>query len=412
VIAQVRILETIEHHSFSEEDKQLIPCECLSLRNDKIDPKYLGISAGYSVGYFIGAKWLKENEIALVVSPKIKDLDYLKMFVTCFNNPITSKVIKDIYDLEFESTPIELRSNQFELTPLIIIHFMNLVRDIVKKGIKKDYITVENNLNSKIKGKILFKQNIKLNTNKARPDRIFCRYQEYSVDCIENRIIKLTLEFVSKYIQTHYKDSKYIVDTFSYCFGAFHNVSDITDIKHIRKLKHNKDNFYKEYNEALRLAIMILKKFDYSIKNTMEKTEKYPPFHIDMSLLFELYAYSKLYEVYGKNILYHPRGNSYGETDFLNIDDKTVIDTKYKEIYCNNQYDIENIRQLSGYARDIGVLAKLGFNTDEDAPVLDCVIIYPDQNCEVVDIKPEIFKNKKIGQFYKFYKYGIKLPVK
>lgn len=411
MISSVKIIETFEHCTFSDEDKQIIPCECLSLNNDNSDPKYLGISSECRVGYYIGAKWLQEKEIALVVAPKIKDLDYLKMFMTCFNNPVTSKVIKDIYELELERTPIELRSNQFELTPLIIIHFMNLVKDIVKKGLKRDYITIENNLSSKIKGKILFKQNIKLNTNKARPDRIFCRYQEYSVDCFENRIIKLALAFISKYIQMHYKERKDFVDIFNYCLGAFNNVSDIIDIKHVRKLKPNKDNFYKEYNEALRLAVMILKKFDYSIKNTMEKTEKYPPFHIDMSLLFELYAYSKLYEVYGKDILYQSEGK-YGATDFLNKNDKTIIDTKYKEIYCSNQYDIDNIRQLSGYARDVGVLEKLEFDISQEVPVLDCVIIYPDQNSGLLDIKPEIFKYKKIGQFYKFYKHGIRLPVK
>lgn len=403
------LLEIQEHQSLNEQQINYLSSFDVALPNNNDDPEYLGLSSSWSVGYYIGAKWIKDNEIAIVVNPKIKDLDYLKMFMHCFNNPITSKYISKIYDIDFKKTPIPISSTSFELTPLIIIHFLNLVKKIIKKGLKRDYIWVENNLNSKIKGKVLINQNINQNIIKSRPDRTYCKYQEYSQNCLENKLIKKTLDFVFTYLKFHYSKNKELLNLFYFNYTAFSNISNNVDINAIRSLKTN--SFYKEYNETLKIAKIILRRFDYSIQNTEKNKEKYPPFHIDMSLLFELYAYSKLHKTYGKDILFQYHGK-YGDIDFLNVKNKTIIDTKYKEIYNQNKYKIEDIRQLSGYSRDVNALKKLNFNLDDNLPILDCVIIYPDQNSEKADIDNLTFKNNRIDQFHKFYKYGIKLPEK
>ena len=175
---------------------------------------------------------------------------------------------------------------------------------------------------------------------------------------------------------------------------------------------------YKEYVEAIDLAKQILKRFGYSYKNTNKTDEKkLPPFWIDMSKLFELYVYSLLKDAYGSKILYQlsedgkkqTRGH-YGDIDFMKLDDKILIDTKYKEIYTQDgKYDIDNIRQLSGYARDWGVLKKLDITSDNE--VIDCVIIYPHKVAND-NFKNRELKETNIKQFTKFYKCGIKLPLK
>ena len=51
--------------------------------NNKGSPKYLGIEStpdSYIAGYYIGASWLKENEISAVVTPKVSNIDYIEMF--------------------------------------------------------------------------------------------------------------------------------------------------------------------------------------------------------------------------------------------------------------------------------------------------------------------------------------------
>jgi 5-methylcytosine-specific restriction enzyme subunit McrC len=125
-------------------------------------------------------------------------------------------------------------------------------------------------------------------------------------------------------------------------------------------------------------------------------------------------VYSLLKEEYRKKeISYQPHGK-YGNVDFLNLDEQLIIDTKYKLIYTDGKYNIEDIRQLSGYARDEGVLKTLKIfkSTKEidDNVVVDCVIIYPDDS-KHEDFKDRQLKEEKINGFTKFYKCGIKLPI-
>jgi hypothetical protein len=124
-----------------------------------------------------------------------------------------------------------------------------------------------------------------------------------------------------------------------------------------------------------------------------------------------------LKDAYGSKIIYQlsedgkrqTRGH-YGDIDFMKLDDKILIDTKYKEIYTQDgKYDIDNIRQLSGYARDRKVLEKLNITSDNE--VVDCVIIYPDKAAND-NFKNRELKEKNIKQFTKFYKCGVKLPSK
>jgi len=401
-------LITIEHKNI---DLDYTIIEQLKFDNN-CPEKYLGLSKNdLSTSYYIGCKWLIEGEYAIVVEPKINNIDYLTMFLHCFSSPITSDILSKIYKIDINSPRIRLPAKTFELTPFIIIHFLNLLKKIVKKGLKKDYVWVEENLSSKIKGKVLLSNNIKHNIIRARADRNYCKYQEYSFNCIENKILKKALNFVSSYIKHNFSGNKDLINLLYFNKKVFDYIEDYEVTANSFKLvKIN--NLYREYNEALEVAKMIFKRFDYSINQTTAKEAEFPPFHIDMSLLFEIYTYSLLHQTYGNEIKYQYHGK-YGEIDFLNVKNRTIIDTKYKEKYIN-KYDINDIRQLSGYSRDINVIKKVGFDINKEVPVLDCVIVYPDQNNGSNKIGKETFiaSDKKIEQFYRFYKYGIKLPKK
>ncbi|HOS37359.1 MAG TPA: hypothetical protein PK984_03990 [Paludibacteraceae bacterium] len=368
--------------------------------------------------YYIGIDWIKENESYIAVEPKIENLDYVKMFVHCLHHSEISKFIKDVYHVDFEKPQIETQNANWDLTPFLVVHFLSLVETITKHGLKSNYIFREENLNSKIKGKIIFSQHLKKNIVSKREDRIYCHFQEYSTDCLENRLLKKALLFVQSYTAKHLDKEKYklLFQKQNRLLSAFNNISENISYSEIKRIKINA--LYKEYVEAIDLAKQILKRFGYSYKNTDKTDEKkLPPFWIDMSKLFELYVYSLLKDAYGSKILYQlsedgkrqTRGH-YGDIDFMKLDDKILIDTKYKEIYTQDgKYDIDNIRQLSGYARDRKVLEKLNITSDNE--VVDCVIIYPDKAAND-NFKNRELKEKNIKQFTKFYKCGVKLPSK
>ena len=126
------------------------------------------------------------------------------MFMECLNHAkISHEISKNrngepIYKIDSDQKAIPLPTSDFEITPLLIIHFIKVLEKIVKRGLKRDYIRIEENLSSKIKGKIMFSQYLKKNVMQGRNDRVYCRYQDYSVDCLENQILKKLLFFVKK----------------------------------------------------------------------------------------------------------------------------------------------------------------------------------------------------------------------
>lgn len=406
-----------EQGLFSEQQKSEIS-QHLDLKNNfKLGLGFDNYGNLWS-SYYIGIDWIKENESYIAVEPKIENLDYVKMFVHCLNHPEISKFIKEIYNIDFQKAQIETQNANWDLTPFLVVHFLSLVETITKQGLKSNYIVREENLSSKIKGKILFSQQLKKNIVSKREDRIYCRFQEYSIDCLENRLLKKALLFVQRYTTKHLDKEKYklLFQKQNRLLSAFENISENISYSETKRIKINA--LYKEYVEAIELAKQILRRFGYSYMNTHNTEEKnLPPFWIDMSKLFELYVYSLLKDAYGSKIIYQLSGDgkrqtrgNYGDIDFMKLDEKILIDTKYKEIYTQDgKYDIDNIRQLSGYARDWGVLKKLDITSDNE--VIDCIFIYPDKTAND-NLKNRDLKETSIIQFTKFYKCGIKLPSK
>lgn len=349
-------------------------------------------------GYYIGACWLIENVETLIIEPKIEKIDYLEMFMSCFNHEEVSIHLNKTYKIYFDEPSIELPSNIFELTPLLIVHFLQVVKSIVKKGLKKGYVNINQNITSKVKGKILQNKTTKENHRNFRFEKTFCNFQIFTIDCEENQILKKALLFVEKYLAKNNIDKR-LIQILHNNLSFFENVGSEIDINKIKHLKIN--SFFHEYKEGLQLALMILKRFSYSPQMTQKELDKnIPPFYINMPLLFELYALGKLKELFKTDdIIYQFSANSQ-YPDFLNITGKAILDAKYKTIYQSNKYKIDDIRQLSGYARDEMINTKLENKTEN---VIECYIVYPSN----ID-----YKKENMYGFTKFYKIGIKVPIK
>lgn len=396
--------------------------DLINLRDSKLDfskeqneVKLLNLSPfDYSVSYYIGIDWLEENQSYLMVEPKITGLDYIEMFMHCVNHPDIHKYLCKIYHVDFDRPAINLHNNEWQLTPFLIIHFLFLLEKATQRGLKKNYIKVSDNLNGKIKGKIYFSNHLKNNVFAKHEDRIWCNYEDYSIDCAENRLLKKALLFVDRY--SGYIMGKYpeLMDKKNKLLAIFETISEDVSIADIKKIRHNP--IYRDYYEAVKVSKLILKRFGYSFSNVAVcKDNALPPFWINMSLLFELYVYCKLKEQYSQvDIDYQSHGN-YGSVDFLDRENKTIIDTKYKLSYSLKEYKIEDIRQLSGYARDRRILSKLGYKEEieQERVMVDCLIIAPDKKADPDFTQTNLISTAtKIEQFTKFYWLGIRLPIK
>lgn len=373
---------------------------------------------GYYASYVIGAEWIDDKE-ALVVTTKrgMEEIDFLTMFMTCFSSDLPVESFAEIYDIDCETPVIHAPSLKGVLSPLIVLHFLGVVCRI--KSLKKGYVHYCKNL-KKVKGHIQVMNNERKNIASKRFDRVFCNFDEYTVDIPENRLIKKALLFSSQILRTITKNHSIgnkVKLMLSKSLALFENVSDEVQIKEVSLIKGHK--LFSEYNEAIRLAKLILRRYDYSISKISSLDENIPPFTLDMSLLYEHYVYGLLNEAYGDKISYQFKGKT-GFPDFLYCTTgfKAILDTKYIPKYETSSLDNNVIRQLSGYSRDIPILRHLGYkDIDEESPIpnVPCIIIYPKEGNVVrnpfVKKKLRDLCTTPVRKLARFYKICIPLPV-
>ncbi|WP_244877133.1 McrC family protein [Flavobacterium suncheonense] len=398
--------------------------------------------------YCIGLDWLGNTGRSLYIEPKINatsaqlfnlkiedeseevqgepeifnskefELDYLKMLLQVTGIPESNAVINGLIQIDWEAKPIAIEQQNDKLTPFLVVRFLQTLKSIVRKGLKKSYYKVQENLTNRVKGKILVGQHIKQNVFRNRFISTYCEYQQFGENHVENRFLKKVMLFASSYVENH-KDlfgSNYsdIQHTINFCHPAFELISDQVEEYQLKHIKHNP--FYKDYATALQIGSYILKKFAYNITQTTTEKVTTPPFWIDMPRLFELYVYSKMIEANpADRKTIHYQFSTFGNAlDILvsKPDFQMVIDAKYKLKYNNENGTIhEDIRQVAGYARLKKVREKLNVTDDS---TIDCLIIYPDMENGINILSFEnIMKEenrKEIKAYYKVYKLGVKLP--
>lgn len=410
--------------------------------------KYESRQEQLSASYYIGATWLIPDELSAIVEPRIENLNLAEMFNVALSVSSTKEAdyFAKCYGIDFDSDPIEVTSSQVSLTPLLVLHFLSLLQKLVKTGLKKGYVTIDENMKSKIKGKLLISQHLRKNILAKRADRNFCRYQEYSADIPENRLLKKALLFAQRYAQQNKSLGVKARNDINKLLAVFENVSDEISISQIQKIAKNK--LFKLYPETCKVAKMILQNYDYSISNITDEASphKVQPYWIDMARLFELYVYSKLNEAYPGQIIFQAEGSGKTKADYIKkrtenqddgiVIDGIVIDAKYKPKYNNSDsIALDDVREVCGYARDEKILNEMGYDLKKEVPpTVNCLIIFPknleenkeQENCPEDSAKctensddigisrflenQKETKLQKVEGYYKFYKTAIELP--
>lgn len=400
-------------------------------------PKYLGIDHNFKASYYIGASWLKDD-LAIVVTPKMKNLDFVTMFLEALevDTKNESDYFAKCYGIQFDEPTIETDEQLNQLTPLLVLHFISLLERLVKRGLKKDYIVREENLKTKVKGRLLITKHLQKNIFQQRSDRVYCQYQEYTDDIPENRLLKKALLFADRIINNYESlkaQSSYseIQSRLLRLKNVLSHISDEIEPYQVQKLSTNK--LFKEYKETIRVAKMLLRRYDYSISEASEEQHSTPPFWIDMSRLYEMWVFSQLEKAYPGQIQFQVKGHCGTAVDFIKKDECLIMDAKYKPHYdYSNRGIIDDIREISGYARDWKILQRLTINKTYSEEI-KCLIIYPEpvvfkydemlSEEESQDVSNDTCKDvttfdgklidlcSEIKWFRNFYKISIKLPM-
>lgn len=419
-----------------------IPSSIPNIKSIK-DVKYLGIvkdGENLKAHYYIGASWFIKDKCAFVVKPKV-EVDYIKLFMTALelNSENEAAYFSNYYYIDFEKPAIKTNALDNVITPLLILHYISLLRHLVSRGLKKGYVVREENLQSKIRGRILLQRHLTKNAFAKREDRVFCRFQEFTEDIPENRILKKALSFSVRFInqlssfKSHLQE---LIPHLSMIGSAFENVSEDVTIAQVAKV--NAGKIFRHYEAAIKIAKLILRHFDYSIDKASDETQEVRPFCIDMPRLYEMYVLNLLRKAYGDQIIFQVKGSHKTQVDYIDVNEQIILDAKYKPRYEKGDIGITaDVREISGYARDKKILKALKWDAniaDKKGKFLpDCVIVYPvvqveeNDNGELPNVvaekacscKYEFDKNAsivsqcdEIKAFEGFYKIAIPLPKK
>jgi 5-methylcytosine-specific restriction endonuclease McrBC regulatory subunit McrC len=336
------------------------------------------------------------------------------------------------YTINTNAPKIQVQDTELKevLNLFLIHHFLGLVRHITRNGLKKGFTKVSDNLTAKIRGKILVNPTLRHNHTKARPDKVYCQYQRFTTDCLENQILASTLEAVQKRLNmlpANGKNKNGLSNLLHQVKPYFDGVQRIPlNNQFFRQLKTHR--FFRTYQQALDVAEQIHK----NITQTTEISGPtfIHPFTIDMPELFERYCEAKLRAGYsGIKAGYQDKatseikiGNgpelrpdfvlSKGQTDF-------IIDSKYKFWFEGSAFRNfkSDFQQLALYAKHEGIMKNLSASSE---PHL--IFIYPNigDESENAGTQPhkssksdlDLNQKEKVAGFSNIYKIALNLPTK
>ena len=185
--------ERIYQRSIDKKDFNDI--ENFILKNSDENAPFLRIASGVG-GKFIQARnyvgvLQTKGGLTIEILPKIADKNDAEK-----SKKVLIKMLRTLKNFPFKSSNLaSLKTQNLPLLEIFISMFLFELETLVKKGIKSDYMALEENLNF-LKGKLNINEQIKRNS--VHKERFYVEYSEFLSDTKINQIIKTTLKFLYK----------------------------------------------------------------------------------------------------------------------------------------------------------------------------------------------------------------------
>lgn len=258
--------------------------------------------------------------------------------------------------------------------------FLSLLKNLCSRPLMGKMLCQEKNLVGKVKGKVLFKKNIRSNTLRGRDDRVYCRYLQYSEDILENQVLKAALHKAELFLNRYFGSATGARNTFrtmvAYCQNTLAHVSR-TKVSRQDLSKIKTTGCYAYYKPVINVAKMVLNEISIEANGQTQFTSYVVPYAVSMSKLFEMYvrAYlkksgiksfssqdnslrmlqydykAKILSQNGEAFSSYINGNIKPDIILYNPqnDKYIVFDVKYKNL-SNNRYSREDRLQLLAYS--------------------------------------------------------------
>ena len=364
-----RIVSEDQRHIFEELIAFPDKFELIRMEEIIIDRKrHLSFSSNCRVGVE------KNGDYSVFVFPKVKNADFFTMVNYAYDFRI---------DLKQEST--YLNQEYRNLSAIFLKYILLRLQEFLALELKRSFIKREEDLISKIKGKVMLSSYLN-NSVAAKKDNIIpCQFYEIQADCLENQIIRYTAEMARKVIpQIVYSLPlrKEMMNTCNWILYRLSNVRfkriNIGDFNRIRYVGRFKN--YKFIHELCKLFIQA------ASLEMMGGKLLFQGFSLDMNDLFEKFVVGVLKKEAGFNIEPQKKGNFYINGFARNIwldgwieEARVIFDTKYKEALEAPQHgdaiDLGNVKILNTDIYQI-----LAYCNHQDFHNSIGILIYPVSN--------------------------------
>ena len=327
--------------------KDFSDIENFILKNSK-KASFLSIGSG-SGGKFIQARnyvgvLQTKSGLTIEILPKIADKnddDKVNKLKDAF-----LKMLKSLKNFPAKSSNLaNLKTQNLPLLEIFISMFLCELEALVKKGIKSDYVTLEDNLKF-LKGKLNINEQIKRNS--IHKERFYVEYSEFLSDIKINQIIKTTLKFLYKKSNSSKNQQKIRELLF-----IFDEVSMCNDYK----------NFFTNYtiNRQVRhyeQTLLWCKIFLLGDAFTLHKGNDLAfALLFDMNTLFESYVGNFIKKKLPGTALQHlekhlvEKPKSFRLRPDIFLEGKFIADTKWKIIKSRDDISQADLYQLYAYGK-------------------------------------------------------------
>ena len=332
-------------YQYSIDKKDFFDIENFILKNSDENAPFLRIGSG-SGGKFIQARnyvgvLQTKSGLTIEILPKIADKTD-----TDKSKAVLIKMLKSLKKFPAKSSNLaNLKTQNLPLLEIFISMFLCELETLVKKGIKSDYITLEDNLKF-LKGKLNINEQIKRNS--IHKERFYVEYSEFLNDIKINQIIKTTLKFLYKKSNSSKNQQKIRELLF-----IFDEVSTCEDYK----------NFFANYtiNRQVKYygqTLLWCKIFLLGNSFTPNKGDDLAfALLFDMNALFESYVGNFIKKKHAdvslqhseKHLIEDPKSFKLRPDIFLK--DKFIADTKWKIIKSRDDISQADLYQLYAYGK-------------------------------------------------------------
>ena len=315
------------------------------LKNSDENAPFLRIASGVG-GKFIQARnyvgvLQTKSGLTIEILPKIANKNDAERSKAVF-----IKMLRTLKNFPFKSSNLaSLKTQNLPLLEIFISMFLCELEALVKKGIKSDYVALEENLNF-LKGKLNINEQIKRNS--IHKERFYVGYSEFLSDIKINRIIKTTLKFLYKKSNSSKNQQKIRELLF-----IFDEVLECEDYKNFfAKLVINRQ--VKHYEQTLLWCKIFLLNNSF----TPHKGDDLAlALLFDMNALFESYVGNFIKKSFPGTILQHSEKHlvedpkSFKLRPDIFLKGKFIADTKWKIVSSKDDISQADLYQLYAYGK-------------------------------------------------------------